>query len=96
MFFGSKKRIAELETENLEIRQWLEKLNGMDAIQVAKAIEDSRAQLAALTAEVKKAGAELESACSRSWQPTRLRFFRRSESTGIGTRLTILLPTQAR
>jgi len=65
MFFGGKKRVAELEAENLELRQWLAKFNGMDAIQVAKAIEDSRAQLAALTAEVKKAEAELESARSK-------------------------------
>jgi len=50
--FGSKKRAAELEAENTELRGWIENHQGMDALQLSRETDELREQVSALRQRV--------------------------------------------
>lgn len=62
MIFGSRKRIDELEAENANLRQWVEYLKGVDAVQLAEVVAKSRVEASELAAQVQAAQAELTAA----------------------------------
>lgn len=59
MAFGSKGRIEELETENTNLKQWVEYLKGTEAIQLAEQVQQYRSQLAGVEQQVLQARARL-------------------------------------
>jgi len=59
MAFGSKGRIEELETENANLKQWVEYLKGTEAIQLAEQVQQYRTQLGAVEQQVLQARAQL-------------------------------------
>lgn len=65
MDLRGKKRITELEAEVANLTQWVEYLKGVDAVQLAQAVADSRSQLASASAELEVVRAELASARTR-------------------------------
>lgn len=52
MAFGDRKRVEELEAENASLRQWVEYLKGVDAVELAGVVSRSQADLAALQAQL--------------------------------------------
>lgn len=62
VIFGSRKRIDELEAENANLRQWVEYLKGVDAVQLAEVVAKSRVEASELAAQVQAAQAELTAA----------------------------------
>ncbi|MBE3015973.1 hypothetical protein IL992_43505 [Microbispora sp. NEAU-D428] len=50
--FGGKKR---LEAENAQLREWVERLGGLDAMQITAATEQLRAEQARLQAAIQDA-----------------------------------------
>lgn len=65
MVFGSKKRIEELEAENANLKQWVEYLKGVDAVQLADVVASSRAEVDSLSAQLQSVHVELAAARSR-------------------------------
>jgi len=59
MAFGSKGRIEELERENANLQQWVEYLNGTEAVQLAQQVQAYRAQLVGAEREVLQARSQL-------------------------------------
>lgn len=62
--FG-KKKIAHLEAENAQLRQWLDRFKGMEAIDVAKHVEQLRSELTALHDQQRTVQMELDTARAR-------------------------------
>jgi hypothetical protein len=60
--FGDGKRIAALQAENTSLRQWVERLEGTDAMQLSRLVSHSRAELEALRTQVAGAQAEVAQA----------------------------------
>ncbi|TDD65512.1 DUF4041 domain-containing protein [Actinomadura darangshiensis] len=54
VFGGRRQRIEELEAENAELRQWLERLGGLEAPQVSAEIERLRAEAAGVRSETQE------------------------------------------
>lgn len=65
MVFGGKKRVEELEAENANLRQWVEYLKGVDAVQLADVVAKSRAEASALAAQLQTVQGELAAARSK-------------------------------
>jgi hypothetical protein len=65
MDIGGKKRISELEAENANLKQWVEHLKGLDAMQLAQIVANSRVEAANAAAQVEAAKAELAVARSQ-------------------------------
>ncbi|MFI0406821.1 DUF4041 domain-containing protein [Actinomadura sp. 3N508] len=59
VFGGKRQRIEELEAENAELRQWLDRLGGLDAPRVAAEIEGLRAEAADMRRANEKARRDL-------------------------------------
>jgi hypothetical protein len=62
MLFGNKKRLEELEAENVNLRRWYESFAGMEAIQLAQQIDASRAELVSIGQQIAGRKTELQEA----------------------------------
>ncbi|WP_436888334.1 DUF4041 domain-containing protein [Nocardiopsis dassonvillei] len=63
--FGKKKRLEELEAENSRLREWVQNLQGMDALRIAEETEALRERLAREEDEARQAQARWRDEISR-------------------------------